>query len=177
MKKNLPQGWNQKLAAGFKAWSSSCQQSMEKVPMSWTQFLNAASLVVEAKNASYSPYSKFPVGAVLKWSHSKQYHLGCNVENVSFGATICAERTALTASVVQGELQGNRTNKKKKASLDWVMVHTPTIQHTAPCGICLQSLVEFANEQTWVLMVNNRGLLKPVKLYALLGERFQHLTV
>jgi cytidine deaminase len=85
----------------------------------------------KAARASYSPYSKFPVGAAVL-TGSGQVFSGCNVENASYGLCNCAERTAIFAAVAAGE-----------RALAAVVVYTPTPTATAPCGACRQVINEF----------------------------------
>jgi cytidine deaminase len=98
---------------------------------------SAAELLQCARKAaenSYAPYSKFAVGAAIEW-HSGQVTGGTNVENISYGLTICAERAAVTAGVSAGERQIH-------AIAIWVAAD----QLGAPCGACLQVLSEFATD-------------------------------
>jgi cytidine deaminase len=91
-------------------------------------------LVAAAKRASsssYSPYSKFAVGAAVL-DVSGEVFAGTNVENASFGLTICAERAAIFAAVAAG-----------RRDLQTVVVYTPTATPTAPCGACRQVINEF----------------------------------
>jgi len=83
-----------------------------------------------AQNA-YTPYSKFPVGAAVL-SDDGRVFTGCNVENASFGMTICAERNAIFQSIANGI-------RKIRA----VIIYTPTTEPTAPCGACRQVINEF----------------------------------
>ncbi len=95
----------------------------------------------EAKKAqlhSYSPYSKFCVGAAVLMENGKIYS-GCNVENASFGGTICAERVAITKAVSEGFKQ-----------IKEILVLSPNSKKIAPCGICLQFISEFSTDQTMV---------------------------
>jgi cytidine deaminase len=85
----------------------------------------------EAARASYSPYSKFRVGAAVLTGSGKIF-AGANVENASYGLCNCAERTAVFSAVVAGE----RTVKA-------VVVYTPTRTATSPCGACRQVIHEF----------------------------------
>jgi cytidine deaminase len=84
-----------------------------------------------AATSSYSPYSKFPVGAAVLTKSGKVF-TGCNVENASYGLTICAERNAVFQAVAAGETEIER-----------VAIYTPTYNPTAPCGACRQVINEF----------------------------------
>lgn len=93
---------------------------------------------------AYAPYSKFAVGsAVLGFDGS--IYTGCNVENVSYGLTNCAERTAIFKSVSEG-------NRKFKA----VAIYSDTDQYCSPCGACRQVIAEFGKEIT-VIQANRHG--------------------
>lgn len=89
-----------------------------------------------ARARAYAPYSGYAVGAAIEDEHGR-IHAGCNVENVSYGATICAERGALARMVAEG---GTRLRRVVVATADG----------GAPCGICLQSLLEFAPDPSAV---------------------------
>lgn len=84
-----------------------------------------------AAKSSYSPYSKFRVGAAVLAGSGKVY-AGCNVENASYGLCNCAERTAIFTAAAAGE-----------RVIRAVVVYTPTITPTAPCGACRQVINEF----------------------------------
>jgi cytidine deaminase len=84
-----------------------------------------------AAKTSYSPYSKFRVGAAILTGSGKVYS-GCNVENASYGLCNCAERTAIFSAVAAGE-----------RSLRAIVVYTPTKDATSPCGACRQVINEF----------------------------------
>lgn len=119
-------------------------------------------LVVAARTAmarAYAPYSKFKVGAALQ-AKSGRVYIGCNVENVSFGLTVCAERSALAAAVTAGEREFVRlvivTSRRKAAS---------------PCGACRQVLAEFGVRLEVLLVEGTR--LKRFRLRELLPELFR----
>ena len=88
----------------------------------------------EARQRAYAPYSKFLVGAALLTEDGTIVH-GCNVENASYGATNCAERTAVFAAVAQGQ-------RKFRAIAIVGDLETPI----TPCGICRQVLSEFGHD-------------------------------
>ena len=88
------------------------------------------SLAREAMKRSYSPYSRYPVGAALRCTDGRIYQ-GCNIENASFGLTNCAERTAVFKAVSEGAI-----------SFDTIAIAAKT--KAWPCGACRQVLNEFA---------------------------------
>jgi cytidine deaminase len=87
---------------------------------------------VDAAARSYSPYSRFPVGAAVLARNGSVY-VGCNVENASFGLTQCAERAALTAAIAGGERPGD---------LVCLVLHVPGTERHPPCGACRQVMRE-----------------------------------
>lgn len=110
--------------------------------MDWEPLVQAATAVRER---AYAPFSSFLVGAAIAMDDGS-VHIGCNVENRSFGATICAERAAVTAAVAHGA--------RKIAA---VAVVTDTSPPGPPCGICLEVLTEFGNPDLPVLLVSTGG--------------------
>lgn len=90
---------------------------------------------ISARNMAYCPYSNFKVGAAALFEDGKIY-TGCNIENASFGATNCAERTA----IFNGVSNGNRVLKE-------LAVIGDTNSYTYPCGICRQVITEFAESK------------------------------
>lgn len=118
------------------------------------------SLAEEARGASYSPYSKFAVGAALL-TKSGHVVLGCNVENSSFGLACCAERTAVFKAVSEGER-------------DFVAVAvTAGKGHgAAPCGACRQVLHEFSPDM-WVYFHDDAGKIVRKRVSALLANGFR----
>jgi cytidine deaminase len=98
-------------------------------------------LAREAAGHSYSPYSRFRVGAAVR-SASGAVYSGCNVENASFGLTQCAERAALTAAVSAGEAPG---------SLVELVLYIPGETAHPPCGACRQVMRELMSEDSRVV--------------------------
>ncbi|MCX7918457.1 MAG: cytidine deaminase [bacterium] len=124
--------------------------------MQWDKLIHAAQQV--RKNA-YAPYSQFNVGAALVTSSGKIY-TGCNVENASFGLTICAERNAIAAAVANGE-------KKITA----IAIVADTEELTPPCGACRQVIYEFGKNAA-VMLANLKGKKKIFRITELLCEPF-----
>jgi len=93
-----------------------------------------------AMEKSYSPYSHFKVGAALVTEDDSIY-TGCNIENASYGATICAERTAMVKAVSEGH-----------KSFKYIAIVSSSHEKTLPCGICRQFLSEFASKDAVIVM-------------------------
>ncbi|MGL4739683.1 MAG: cytidine deaminase [Sarcina sp.] len=89
-------------------------------------------MAIEAREKAYCPYSNFKVGAAALFDDGNIY-VGCNVENASYGATNCAERTAIFNAVSNGA-------RKMEA----IALIGDTKNYTYPCGICRQVMIEFA---------------------------------
>ena len=114
----------------------------------------------EARERAYVPYSGFRVGAAVL-GRSGRIFTGCNVENASYGATICAERTAFVKAISEGERQ-----------FDHVVVYSSVPQPVSPCGICRQFMSEFGLD-TLVTMVGDAGAAFTVRVRDLLPSAFQ----
>lgn len=113
----------------------------------------------EVREKAYNPYSNFAVGAALLTEDDKVF-TGCNVENVSYGLTVCAERTAIFNAVTAGYT-------KFKA----LAVVADTRQPVAPCGACRQVLAEFG-DSIKVIMLNMNGDENILKISDLLPLAF-----
>ena len=102
-------------------------------------------LAVKARENAYAPYSGFHVGAVLLADNGKVY-TGCNIENASYGAAICAERTAVAKAVSDGA-------KKIMA----IAIASDSLSETMPCGICRQVLSEFCTPDMPLYLSDRNG--------------------
>lgn len=112
----------------------------------------------EASTHSYSPYSEFPVGAAVLTSSGRIYS-GANIENSSYGATMCAERVAVFKAISEGEDR-----------IEAIAVYTNAAALAFPCGMCLQVLSEFAEDIPVVLAGD--GGMREYRLSELLPHRF-----
>jgi len=101
-------------------------------------------LAIEAREKAYVPYSKFKVGAAIEMEDGSVF-TGCNIENASYGATNCAERTAIFKAVSEGH-----TIMKKIAIVGDMSTYT------APCGICRQVIAEFAAKDIEIVLIKNQ---------------------
>lgn len=100
----------------------------------------------EAMTRAYAPYSKFQVGAALL-AKNGQVFLGCNVENASYGGTICAERTAVVKAVSEGVREFEK-----------IAIAASSGGYASPCGICRQVLFEFMPDGTVLLDSDKEGM-------------------
>ncbi len=103
-------------------------------------------LALDAKENTYSPYSNFPVGVALLTKEGKVY-LGTNVENASYGATVCAERSAIFSAI---------SNGVKKGDFKKIAIVSNMDDFTYPCSLCRQVMTEFFDNNVEVLLVNNQ---------------------
>jgi cytidine deaminase len=118
-----------------------------------------------ARTHAYAPYSDYPVGAALLTGSGALY-VGCNVENATYGATLCAERAAVAAMVAGGDRDPVAC-----------AVVTGGPRPGAPCGICRQVLAEFARDLAFLLVAEDDqgkiALRKKARLRALLPSAFR----
>ncbi|MFT8812571.1 cytidine deaminase [Oenococcus sp.] len=112
---------------------------------------------------AYIPYSHFPVGAALLTSDG-QIFAGCNIENVAFGSTMCAERTAIFSAVSAG-------HRQFKA----LVVSGRTDGAIAPCGACRQVMVEWFDKTMPIFLTNTEGKVVKTDLEHLLPSSFDDL--
>ncbi len=115
---------------------------------------------IKAKENAYSPYSNFCVGAALLCENGNVY-TGCNVENLSYSATVCAERVALGSAVANGE-------RKFRA-----VVICGGSDFCSPCGVCRQVFSEFVDDDFEVVLAKNENEIKVYKFSELLPYAFK----
>ncbi|NLK63220.1 MAG: cytidine deaminase [Fusobacteria bacterium] len=105
-------------------------------------------LIIKSKDVlknSYSKYSNFKVGASVLGDNGKVY-VGTNIENSSYGLTICAERVAIFSAVSDGVKLINK-----------LVLTSEEDNYITPCGACRQVLSEFSNKYTEIILVNKKG--------------------
>ncbi len=115
---------------------------------------------VEMTNMSYAPFSKFRVGAALLAKDGRVF-TGCNVENSSFGGTICAERTAFVKAVSEGVKEFDRIAIASSGGEAW------------PCGICRQFMKEFCDDDFVIITGNDEDSLRTYTMKEILPEGFK----
>jgi len=118
-----------------------------------------------ASKRAYIRYSHFPVGAAVLTSEDKIF-AGCNVENASYGLTICAERSAIFQAIARHGATKIRA----------VLVYTPTKKPTAPCGACRQVINEFGPDAEIICVCDGKKVIRR-KLSELLVEPFGPLNL
>lgn len=126
--------------------------------MDYTELLKMAKNA--AKNA-YIPYSNFPVGACVLCESGKIY-CGCNVENASYGLSICAERNAITSAVADGS-----------QDIKAIAIYCEKMQKCTPCGACRQFINEFKKEKDIDIIVQDNNTYKIYTINQLLPEGFK----
>jgi len=109
-----------------------------------------------ARSFAHAPYSGFHVGAAVMTEDGETVATGCNVENASFGATLCAERAAIAAAV----LEGARDIAALALSLE--SSRGEPVEKRTPCGICRQVLAEFGSDATVIYLDNGPSRDGPV---------------
>lgn len=129
------------------------------------KFQEAIALAKTAASNAYAPYSKFRVGAAIV-DKKGNLHSGCNVENASYGLTICAERNAVAKAAAAGQ-----------RDLAGIVIFTPTDDLIPPCGACRQVLSEFLEPDAPVITVNDKGERQEWSMGELLPHAFTPKTL
>lgn len=126
-------------------------------------------IAVAKKNCekAYAPYSKFPVGAALLLADDTIID-GINIENVSFGATNCAERTAIFTAITQGYQSGD---------FKAIAVAGDTEDYLPPCSLCRQVMVEFCDGSMPIILTRRNGDSKTVTLDELVPMAFDSMEI
>jgi cytidine deaminase len=117
------------------------------------------SAACQARENAHAPYSNFRVGAALRATSGRIFG-GCNVENATYGLTVCAERIAIFKAISEGE-----------RGFDAISVVTDTDTMTPPCGACRQLIWEFCGDVP-VVMANLKGKIEVIQMSALFPKPF-----
>ncbi len=112
---------------------------------------------------AYAPYSRFKVACAIKSEGGRIFN-GVNVENPSFGISLCAERSALAAMI---------TELGRKARVYSLAVISNTSKPCYPCGACRQALLPFSNEDTLLYLMAKRGEILVIRFLDLLPDPFE----
>lgn len=127
------------------------------------------SKAMEARKGAYAPYSKYLVGAALLTDNMTVY-TGCNIENASYGATNCAERTAIFKAVSEGERNFNAiaiVGAPADSEMDTVFS-----EYAFPCGMCRQVIQEFCESDFTIIVAKSLEDYKVFTLKELLPYGF-----
>jgi cytidine deaminase len=121
---------------------------------------------VEARKKAYAPYSKYHIGSAVRTADGKVFS-GSNVENASYGGTVCAERTAIWKAVTEGA----------EMPLKEVMVVSDQKDPWPPCGMCRQVISEFGGPKTKIWIANTKEVVKVFNFDEIFPEAFspEHL--
>lgn len=114
----------------------------------------------EAYGRAYAPYSNFYVGAAALTAQGNIVQ-GCNVENASYGLTVCAERNCISHAVINGE-----------QSFDMIVIYTEQEKLTPPCGACRQVIAEFFEQSAPVIAINHKDEQQVWNVAQLLPDAF-----
>ena len=120
----------------------------------------------EAQKFCYTPYSNFNVGAALLGANGKIYQ-GCNIENASYGATICAERTAIFKAVSEG------AERIAAIAIAGGLADSEPSDYAFPCGICRQFMKEFCDGDFKIITGDDEDSLKVYTMDEILPEGFR----
>ena len=109
-----------------------------------------AKIALQMRSKAYAPYSHFTVGVALLCD-SGEIYTGTNIENVSYGATICAERIALSTAIMEGE------KKFVAIAIAGAKEGEKALKPCNPCGMCVQVMSEFFDKHTHIVLATESG--------------------
>ncbi|OYW26522.1 MAG: cytidine deaminase [Caulobacter sp. 12-67-6] len=121
-----------------------------------------AELAIAAREKAFAPYSGFFVGAAVETIDGTVY-TGCNIENASYGLTVCAERVAIWKAISEGVKPGD---------FRAIAVAADTVRPTPPCGACRQRIAEFASDDCEIVSVQDGVATQRAPFWSLLPESF-----
>jgi len=134
---------------------------VNKTPVTSIQKKKLHKLASRALKKAYSPYSKYKVGASILFENGS-FTFGCNVENASYGATVCAERVAIWSGV-----------KDRISAIKAICVVTDEKKPWPPCGLCRQVISEFQSRKgTLVLLANFKEIQEEIFFHELMPLSF-----
>lgn len=136
---------------------------MKNNPLTSAELVISDELKAAAKaayNNAYAPYSQFKVGSAALTSDNTIVS-GCNVENASYGLTVCAERNCISQAVIQG-----------KQVFQLIIIYTEQDKLTPPCGACRQVIAEFFDQNAPVIAFNHKGEQQVWQVAELLPNAF-----
>ncbi len=142
------------------------EQGQVKKTITREQLHSLACTAMDMREYSYAPYSAYCVGAALLTGDGRIY-TGCNIENASFSATNCAERTAFFKAVSEG------TRSFQAVAVAGAPKNSKTLDYCVPCGVCLQVMAEFCDPDFLVIMVNGENEYTVKRLRELLPDSFR----
>lgn len=146
--------------------SSSASDRRKPAPVKISEHARTAEELVElarrVRERAHAPFSNFKVGAALE-THDGRVFTGCNVENSSYGLSICAERVALFKAISEG------VNEFARIA---VIADTPSGKPVRPCGACRQVISDLMGGEAEVVMANLRGEVETQLVKELLPEPF-----
>lgn len=140
------------------------ESNFKKMNVTTEQWLELSKVAESASIKAYAPYSNFHVGAAALTTDNKIVQ-GCNVENASYGLTVCAERNC----IAQGVINNKASNTVKFSA---IVIYTAQEKLTPPCGACRQVISEFFPQNAEVMAVNHLNEQKKWTVEQLLPDAF-----
>lgn len=134
---------------------------MTKIKTTKSKLDNLLKAAVDARKKAYAPYSGYKIGAAVRTADGKIFK-GSNVENASYGGTVCAERTAIWKAITEGA----------QTPIKEIMIVSDQTDPWPPCGFCRQVLAEFGTAKTKVWIANTKKVVKAFNFEDLFPESF-----